>query len=713
MGFKRYGVDHYIPGNATDVVASEEESIIRGGADTEGLERTTYSDNVQILIKQLESGDPGRKAKMLTQLKAVDSGLIYDDYFHPMAMDVVPPSTYENGNYDNNHIEMMVRDFIRFAQDGKAQGHVGEWSQAIPSRDYYAETLQPAIRDMLALVFGMDSETSSGFMSRAGTIVDRIPMISVGSGFDLAGFYTSVFQLGWHTLEPSKKQFYKTALWDKLKESGALEKLSTVDAGKLERHWPVLIDFVLTLAEADYNYKVVDNNNGQAWAGGSGKTMMLLGSFTTYSNFILQNHYPEVNLAWARAYDSYYDGETTEFEITCGDQATGYTVTAPTATAKGDGNSDDVLTEGTENSNALTGSQRIILENQGIVGEAIYYDLVEKGYNAANDKTIEKNRLYRGGIDLNNPGNDITKNYTIETYDISYGVRNTTKAVYNISLTGNSNNKVFSSIEQPADISGVPYGATDDQIKSRMPRTATIITEDGSRIPVGLDGAWGITEENPTDEKRDARELTVKQTVALPAGVVNSGENSLDVVVKVYVNEAPTAGLAKADLNSGTFLYDQKITLSTEEEGGTIWYAFGDDDDYAQYRGEEIPIERNNKNSVVERTRDDQGQEIETGRKILYLKVKTRKTGKWDSPDAIYEYIFESVISVPSSGELHYNGQDQTGVSSSTFYTVDSVEGGASISEDGAAVANTVEHIRQHLNWHKIWAINGSCQTTQ
>ena len=446
MGFKRYGVDHYIPGgDAASNPTSASESITRSGTGGVGS-RTTYKDNDRILVKQM---DAALKEKMLKQLKMVDSGILLDDYFHPMAMNLFPsPSIYENGNYDNNHVEEFIKDFLRFAQEGIA----GEdWSSALPSRDAFVDNVQPAIRDLLAMVFSMDPDSSTGFINRASTMTDKLDDMT------MLTIYTGIFKgagLGWHNLSEFLKNDYTATLWWAFESTEAMEYLSDEDAAKLKKHWKKLLNFALSLAEADFNYEASDDQRSRSWAGGSDKKFMLLGTFATYSNFILQNHYPEVNLAWARAYDSYYNNETTEYEILYQDEAknSGYSVNIPAATGEDAGAPKD-LVEGAGQINTLKGDQKIVLEVGDIVGEAVYYNLVDK--TDGTEKQLESNKLYRGGVDLA-IGDGIRKNYTIKTYAISYGVRSA-EAVYNINLTdgkhrvevvdGSGDTKVYSFME--------------------------------------------------------------------------------------------------------------------------------------------------------------------------------------------------------------------------------------------------------------------------
>ena len=84
MGFKRYGVDHYIPGSA------EAGTVLSTSVKVNGVSEeyydiykidnvTTYSDN-EIYYTKTDNYKTQRE-KMLKQLKAIDSEMVFDDYF--------------------------------------------------------------------------------------------------------------------------------------------------------------------------------------------------------------------------------------------------------------------------------------------------------------------------------------------------------------------------------------------------------------------------------------------------------------------------------------------------------------------------------------------------------------------------------------------------------------------------------------------------------
>ena len=447
MGFKRYGVDHYIPGNNySSEIKVTEKDVTRGGVSG-ASHITTYCDNEADYVKNGVGENNVYNGKMLQQLKAIDDSIILDDYFHPMTMNFVPGiEIVENGDYDNNNVEAFVKDFIRYAMEGYYPSRSEHWSQAVKHRDNFADNIQPGLRHVLSLIFSLSDEESNSFVDRASTFMDRIGKLSgtvskldiyievIGGQLPPAYGGPHEYISGWSHTSAERKKAIIDFFWQTLNETGAFDALDKSDVSTLHEDWPKLADFVFTLMEGDHTYRPYSHDgenfdlNGNGWARGGNECMMLLGTFAAYSSYILMNHYPEVNLAWARAYDSYYDSENTEYGIT----SIGYRVDKPTASAKDPLGDDMTLAEGIDKVNSLYGDQKIILDVDRIVGEAIYYDLTDD----TDGTVLATNLCYRGGVDLS-PGVDsdtgavLEKSYTITCYAISYGIRSQ-KAVYKL-----------------------------------------------------------------------------------------------------------------------------------------------------------------------------------------------------------------------------------------------------------------------------------------
>jgi hypothetical protein len=77
-----------------------------------------------------------------------------------------------------------------------------------------------------------------------------------------------------------------------------LEILNEKQEEQLIESLPVLLWFVLNYASHDYQTQSIFNDDGM-WG---------VGTFINNASVIISNHYPELNAAWVRSYDSFYRG---------------------------------------------------------------------------------------------------------------------------------------------------------------------------------------------------------------------------------------------------------------------------------------------------------------------------------------------------------------------------------------------------------------------
>lgn len=467
MGFKRYGVDHYIPGTEAGEIKEDTYAVENGhGGDSGVYWVTSYSDNSPIQTKTdnynaLRDGNTSKyKKSIYAHLAAIDPKLIFDDYFHPMAMNFIPPHMYENGDYDENRVEDFLVDFFRAAQDGLPDSYT-DWSIAIKSRDKWAHdptkingkeysTVQTAMRNTMALMFSMGDDDKSTFMDKAASIAGSIDFIF--GKVSLVDIYDDVIG-DWHTLDGDEKEKYIKFFWDALKDTGALDVLTSEQVSNLEKDWPAMADFAFHLTDNDYNYEPGDYTNVSKWAKGMDESMTYIPTFATFANYILTNHYPEVNIAWTRMNDDWYmdeDGESAsnkredfkEYELTppvSVNVPAAYVIDKSEQAGGGEGTQDipgqKNLIPNERNVNFIASGQRIYLENKDIVGEAIYYEAkdITGGESEDAGEVMPIFDIYRGGIDLT-LGKESKKIYKITTYDMSYGIKSINEIFY-INLT--------------------------------------------------------------------------------------------------------------------------------------------------------------------------------------------------------------------------------------------------------------------------------------
>lgn len=636
MGIKRYGVDHYIPGTDRGPVQSSSVTVRRGNASNTAMTVTTYADNSPLETKS--SAYDNKRTTMLTHLKAIDSAMVFDDYFNPMSMSFVPVKTFANGNYEGNLAEDYVKDLIRFLQEGTSPGDYDHFSQAVRNRDVYFSDYQQALRNIIGMLYSMDPAKKDGFTGKASTIADRMSysfMIDVY--FNLIG--------KWHTLDSNKRKSYVSSFWDLLKGTGALSFLNDKEKKTLEAGFPALVDMMMRLLDADNAYKPGDNTEISKWAKGMTQTMAYIATLVSYSGYILSCHYPEVDLAWARSYDSWYANETREYEISL----TGLNMEAPGAYIMDGGTERALSSEGTNN---VTGFKKLILDRKDIVGEAIYYDITD-----SKTGTTLKNKVYRGGVDLA-VDKDVDRTYTVKTYAISYGIQSRAKT-YTIKVTASSGDTYdLDSIPDPMDIENIEYGS---DLTAFLPRTVRIVLTDGTVREAGV--TWDDpVKQSGSSDPRDETEYGVDGTITLPDDVDNPRGVNLEVFLTMWVKGTYRAFGVEASIPSGEVLSDFFVTLSTDESGGIIYYTTdGSDptDASIRYKGEAIPIRR----------ADAVGG-------IVTLKAITYKAGLWESNISAFSYSFGWDVPIPLPANHTYNGRPQVGIPASPFYKVVKITGG-------------------------------------
>ena len=399
MGFKRYGVDHYVPGdpNVFTLPESKTESY-NGGAVTTAFDNSydgyeVSHDPQSLYYKQ--------RALMLTQLQAVNPDLQFEDYFHDATINYVgyvvgmkdllgeiesrgtTPDDFVLDFYSKlqqwalcNDQVTSYREYFTTYKPWSADS----WGADKPENLGYFEsemTVEDAVVVAIKLIFGKSSEES-------GAIIDILLETALGiSAVDLENIsllevYMSYLRQ-WHT----KTRKEKVEMGNKLIEALLKERypgadtisdyLTDEEEAEIMEALPVILDLALTFASTDYNTGTLD------------ESQYYLGTFAYNMNTLISAHYPEINLAWLRSYDSFFESDTTAFTIEA-DSAT-----APSGTFTSDG----------------------VLTLSAAPGSAVYY--------SEDDGATYK--LYRrsGVID--------TAAQQIKAYAVSYGVKSAEAAI--------------------------------------------------------------------------------------------------------------------------------------------------------------------------------------------------------------------------------------------------------------------------------------------
>lgn len=393
MGLKRYGVDHFVPGdpNVYSVPESKTEALNGGNVTTasdnsyDGYEVSHNPESLYYKQRQL----------MLSQLQAVNPDLQFEDYFHDATINYVgyvvgmkellgeiesrgtTPDDFVLDFYAKLQQWALCNDEVTSYREYFSTykpWSVNSWGTDKPQSLGYFEsemTVEDAVVVAIKLIFGKSSEES-------GAIIDILLDSALGisavdfENISLLEVYASYLRQ-WHT----KTKAEKVEMGNKLIEALLKERypgaetvfdyLTDEEADEVMEALPVLLDLALTFAATDYNTGTIEDSQ------------FYLGTFAYNMNTLISAHYPEINLAWLRSYDSFFENDTTAFTIEA-DSAE-----APSGTFTADG----------------------VITLSAAPGSAVYY--------SEDDGATYK--LYRrsGAID--------TASQQIKAYAVSYGVK--------------------------------------------------------------------------------------------------------------------------------------------------------------------------------------------------------------------------------------------------------------------------------------------------
>lgn len=372
MGFKRYGTDHEFP-----------------------------SANAGEYAQQVEA--------MKAQLAVLAPNATFDDSFSLGAMSMssfmagepIYKVAYSHSSSNNR----FTGDFLRLAVD-KLQ----DW--IITSRKKYATqptrvgmaaypTLQEAVTTLIPILEDVSTTQVSAIMEATEKLTST-PGFAVWIG----NLYTKAIDWNKVTMIPAKKQACIDDCWAMFEASGVLTAFDAQTKEDLKRIWP-------TVACLIFSYISSDGNTMGSSLGYKGVEDKFVLTGTVANNMIVLagNHVPQLTLAWARSFDSFYADETTP----CGGEESG-TLTAPVLLVSG-GSASTVQDTPT----AVRLGEAITLDVPTTRGEIICYTLAPIGGEDG------ARQLYRGDIRLPAEAETV---YRITTYAIYDGETSATATYF-------------------------------------------------------------------------------------------------------------------------------------------------------------------------------------------------------------------------------------------------------------------------------------------
>ena len=275
MFFKRYGIDHYMPGS---------EANYTGGSYDNQYYLTSHDDYSTA------------KAKMEVQLKAVNPLVNFDDSFKTLGLNV---NIYEMINSKKFFTEGDYIPMNEFLETLFSK-YFTIWTEM--SRTKYTNGLQEAVRDCAEILFDCTppqwQEVKNRFDKLWRDISNKIELINI-----------ALSSLGkWHKPDYQYRTENTNKMVDMLKKFKVFDSLNLSSAKKqkiFEVDVPCIIDFIMRFASVDilndfYNIE-------------GGLTQIL--TFILNSSNMFINHVPEISLAWLRSYDSLYANETEQATV--------------------------------------------------------------------------------------------------------------------------------------------------------------------------------------------------------------------------------------------------------------------------------------------------------------------------------------------------------------------------------------------------------------
>lgn len=320
MGFKRYGIDHYIPGtDAGEIVTSTYVTPT-------GITVTTRADNTALVVGSDEYNE--RRAKMLYYLSAIDSNITFSDEFSVARIDlagalssglIFDPIDAAKDVSAAEWLDYFIEDLlIRTANGTYSYGSVdyggynNDYRKFYTSNSFFAGeehvTVEVAMQHVLKLAFTYyyDEEFLNTLLYRSATILlDR---------FTLIDMYFNAFQK-WDMLSYGKQDKYLDKIWGYLNadltlpDGTPVKKITdfvTPDEQELIK------DSVYTLSSflllwISKEYKTPPSIDGV------NSTLVHLVTLIANGKTLLQGHFPEICLAWLSTYDDNYSHESSKY----------------------------------------------------------------------------------------------------------------------------------------------------------------------------------------------------------------------------------------------------------------------------------------------------------------------------------------------------------------------------------------------------------------
>ena len=314
MAFKRYGVDHYIPGTEAGEISNGSDNTfsrtavdksvmlrhlkaVNESADSSHLKEQVpaYGLNITLLNQELtQAGADSYTSGDFTGLFAIGLHL-YSKYSNSLDLLVPTRQSVWVNDFCDDFVGTLQSwlTLTRSVYTGGREMVLVDGKESVVSYG----SVQQAARDFMTLFNDFPPDEREEFSKR---ITDWFTGDLLGTLDLVANFCNALGD--YHTYSSGKKNMVKNKLIEWLKGSKCFDALSLTDAEKdrmLDYDLRTLIDLLMTYLSQDYRHPMYGVE-------GLAQFLTLLSSVDT----VRLNHYPEVMMAWLRAQDSFYADET-------------------------------------------------------------------------------------------------------------------------------------------------------------------------------------------------------------------------------------------------------------------------------------------------------------------------------------------------------------------------------------------------------------------
>ncbi len=365
MGFMRYGVDHYVPGEATATQTPSTDTFVWHYVKNQDWASSykSWFDNKSYEVGSTQYNE--QRAKMLAQLASVDpENTDFCDYFTISELDYITYPLVSTSDLSpdgaaitqEQFIHIFIRALLSWGLNGSGGDLRSRYYNQYSTEGVQFQSFEEALRAVVPIVFGKTAEDLEGIMN------------GVMAGYNSLGFFTMIeyydqILLKWFVLTQKQKGQYCQELWDLLINTqgadgkSASDYLTSNEYKQLHAVWYTLLDTLMRFVNTDYGTGVSSWGEAEDMSGAKtnlvegytgrqlgygGDWQAILGTLLRNTTALAQGHYPEVNFAWLRSYDEYYQNDGNQPVVI---ETDGHT---EVPSVSGQSSSDGILTLDTE-----------------------------------------------------------------------------------------------------------------------------------------------------------------------------------------------------------------------------------------------------------------------------------------------------------------------------------------------------------------------------